>query len=105
MCAAAIAWAGVKEVVWGVRSEDLRGWGWPQFEVGAEELWRRRGGIGGRGEVRGVGGVEVERIGREGWFGWQFDGEGACPRGCGREKEDGDIDGGKTVGMCRPIKN
>lgn len=81
MCAGAIAWAGLREMVYGTSIERLVEMGWPQIELGSREVFDRawRTGL----EIRVVEGVLGEEM--DGWFGWQF-GDGECPEGCKREE-------------------
>jgi tRNA(Arg) A34 adenosine deaminase TadA len=79
MCAGAIAWAGLREVVFGTSIQRLIELGWPQIDIESREVFGRAWRLGGRTEV--VGGVLREEMDR--WFEWQFRG-GVCPDGCMR---------------------
>jgi tRNA(Arg) A34 adenosine deaminase TadA len=79
MCAGAIAWAGLKEVVYGTSIQRLIELGWPQIDIGSREVFKRAWRVGSKTEV--VGSVLGEDM--DGWFGWQFRG-GVCPEGCRR---------------------
>lgn len=65
MCAGAIAWAGLKEVVYGTSIQRLIGLGWPQIEIESQEVFERAWRLGGKTEV--FGGVLGEEM--DGWFG------------------------------------
>lgn len=81
MCAGAIAWAGLREVVYGTSIRRLIELGWPQIEIGSREVMERAWRLSGKTEiVEGVLGEEMDR-----WFGWQFR-EGVCPQGCMRRE-------------------
>lgn len=86
MCAGAIAWAGLREVVYGTSIQRLIELGWPQIDIGSREVLEKAWRLGGKTEVvEGVLGEEMDR-----WFGWQFRG-GVCPEGCMRRD-----------GLCMP---
>ncbi|KAF8250675.1 hypothetical protein K440DRAFT_541085 [Wilcoxina mikolae CBS 423.85] len=90
MCAAAIRWAGFKEYIFGTSIETLIERGWKQITISSEEVFRRSELLGTDTAI--IGGVlrnETDRL-----FAWQWDGDGECPRGCGRTA------GG---GMCEPV--
>jgi len=79
MCAGAIAWAGLREVVYGTSIQRLIELGWPQIEIGSQEVMDRAWRLSGKTEVvEGVLGEEMDK-----WFGWQFS-DGVCPEGCKR---------------------
>lgn len=83
MCAGAIAWAGLKEVVYGTSIQRLIELGWPQIEIGSQEVFDRAWRLSSKTQViEGVLGEEMDK-----WFGWQFM-DGQCPDGCSRR--DGD---------------
>lgn len=82
MCAGAIAWAGMQEVVYGTSIEKLIDLGWSQIEIGSREVFKRAGRLGRKTEAIGnVLGHEMDK-----WFEWQFMG-GECPEGCERREE------------------
>ena len=87
MCAAAIRWAGVGSVVYGVSVDYLVEKGWAQFEIRAEEVFKKSGKLNGGRETALISDVLGERIRNDGLFRWQFDDTGICPMGC--EGEDG----------------
>ena len=65
MCAGAIAWAGLREVVFGTSIRRLIELGWPQIDIGSEEvldrawrLGRKTGIIGGVLEDEWIGGLD-----------------------------------------------
>jgi len=79
MCAGAIAWAGLREVVYGTSIQRLIELGWPQIEIGSQEVMDRAWRLSGKTKV--VEGVLREEMDR--WFEWQFR-DGVCPEGCKR---------------------
>lgn len=84
MCASAVAWAGIKEVIFGSSVEGLIELGWSQIEIGSVEVLERAWRLGR--STRVLGGMLGDEM--DGWFGWQFAG-GECPVGCERGEEGG----------------
>jgi tRNA(Arg) A34 adenosine deaminase TadA len=87
MCASAIRWAGMKEYVYGTSIETLVGMGWGQIDISSKEVFERSKGL------RSNAGVISEMCFLLGdvlsnetdvYFGWQFDGQKECPKGCAR---------------------
>ena len=77
MCAGAVAWAGLREVVFGTSIRRLIELGWPQIDIGSGDIFDRAWRLGRKTEViEGVLENEMDR-----WFGWQFR-DGVCPDGC-----------------------
>ncbi|GAB7353406.1 hypothetical protein MBLNU459_g3879t1 [Dothideomycetes sp. NU459] len=96
MCAAAVAWAGFRECLFGTAIPALVRWGWPQIELRTAEVLARAWRLPRR--VRLFGGVLANET--DAWFGWQWPrrdggGQGACPKGCERGE------GGE--GRCSPV--
>jgi tRNA(Arg) A34 adenosine deaminase TadA len=89
MCASAIRWAGMREYVYGTSIESLVRMGWGQIAIGSAEVFERSKGLrdnaGGGGEMYYLLG-DVLGNETDAYFGWQFDGSGACPAGCERGK-------------------
>lgn len=80
MCASAIAWAGLKEVVYGTSIDRLIELGWPQIEIGSQEVFERAWRLGSKTRV--VENVLHEEM--DTWFAWQFR-DGDCPSGCAKK--------------------
>lgn len=83
MCAGAIAWAGLREVVYGTSIQRLIELGWPQIEIGSREVVEKAWRLRDKTEV--VEGVLEHEMDR--WFAWQFR-DGECPKGCMRSEDD-----------------
>lgn len=81
MCAGAIAWAGLREVVYGTSIQKLIKLGWPQIEIGSREVLDQAWRLGTKTKVTG----DVLEEDMDRWFGWQFR-DGLCPERCTRRE-------------------
>jgi tRNA(Arg) A34 adenosine deaminase TadA len=80
MCASAIRWAGFKEYIYGTSIDRLIELGWGQIRISSAEVFRESYDLGSYGRLMG----EVLTNETDGYFSWQYDPEGECPRGCAR---------------------
>ncbi|KAJ0153972.1 hypothetical protein CTA2_13059 [Colletotrichum tanaceti] len=90
MCASAIRWAGFGGYVYGTSIDALVGMGWGQIRIGSRRVFDLSADLPSRTTL--VGPVLSNET--DVFFGWQFDPDAPCPRGCSRDHRD--------QGICRP---
>lgn len=90
MCAAAIRWAGFRELVYGTSIPALIAKSWPQMRLRASEVFDQSKDL--QHKTRLIENVLSNET--DPYFAWQFDEESACPPGCSRVNND--------LGRCSP---
>ncbi|GJC93343.1 FCY1p [Colletotrichum higginsianum] len=89
MCASAIRWAGFGGYVYGTSIDALVDMGWGQIRIGSRRVFELSADLPSR--TRLVGPVLSNET--DVFFGWQFNPDAPCPRGCFRDRDQG---------VCRP---
>lgn len=98
MCASAIRWSNFHECIFATSIPTLVSQGWSQIDLRTSEVFERSWGLAKSESHRRLGHEEGKMTGllggvltgtTDGLFGWQFQEEGKCPRGCGRVEGGG----------------
>ncbi|KZL82967.1 cytidine and deoxycytidylate deaminase zinc-binding region [Colletotrichum incanum] len=85
MCASAIRWAGFKEYVYGTSIETLVKKGWGQIHISSRHVFKQSSDLPQQTRLVGPALANETDV----FFGWQFDQDALCPRGCSRDRDQG----------------